>query len=131
MERVKNNILEDYVGAFEANGQLEASITLGELVGSERVKYHPGFIYKGPFIRDGLGVWHAIIIDCDDVIILGAPDGQNDFGISIWYGEKISQKKVMEIICDISGSDDIQFMDPYSGEILDKDTSYDQDLSSP
>ena len=131
MERVENNILEEYVGDFEANGQIEASITLDELIGAERVEGYPGFIHLGYFIRDGLGVWRAIIIERGDIIVIGAPDGQNDFGISIWYGERISREKVMEVICDISGSDDIQFMDPYSGEILDKDTSYDRSFLGP
>lgn len=131
MERVGNNILEKYIGEFEASGELEASITLDELIGAERVESYPGLINIGYFLRDGLGVWRTIIIECDDVVIIAAPDGQDDHGISIWYGERVSREKVMEIICDISGSDDIQFMDPYSGEIIDKDISYDRDFPSP
>jgi len=132
--------LEAVLENHGADSRLEASMTFPELI---RALKEAGNLQAGAakaddfsvswlndlpvqgelFTRDGLGYWRVLLIEVEKlgVIWIGVPEGQADAGLSLWYlSKEMSAGQVATLVSGLTKTQDILFMDPFSGEMVAK-----------
>ena len=107
--------LDKALSLHGCDSELATSAQLADLSGDLNAKV-------GRYFRDGLGYWLAFSIEIEGFgeMILAAPEHLKGAGASIWYkrDEKRDPVSIASVICALSNDSSIQFLEPYSGDVV-------------
>lgn len=111
----------ELIQALEAAGNLQASAAKTDDFSVSWLNDLP--VQGELFTRDGLGYRRVLLIEVEQlgVIWIGVPEGQADAGLSLWYlSKEMSAGQVATLVSGLTKTQDILFMDLFSGEFVAK-----------
>ncbi|MGZ9811112.1 hypothetical protein ACXN5S_11665 [Pseudoroseicyclus sp. H15] len=111
----------DLIRALEAAGNLQPGAAKADDSSASSLNDLP--VHGELLTRDGLGCWRVLPIEVEKLgtIWIGVPEGEARTGVSMWYlSREMSAGQVATLVSVLTKTEDILFMDPDSGELVEK-----------